>query len=104
MQNLFQRSGVADGAGGASHTNVGGSGIESAGGAGGSDASNQIDEFRAVVDQLRKENPGMSITAIRQMAIKKMTRDRLNWSSSANAKPATPPAPASRPPERSPAP
>ena len=84
MQNLFQRSGVADGAGGAPQTHVGG-GAESAGGAGGGgDAANQIDEFRAVVDQLRKENPGMTITAIRQMAIKKMTQDRLNWSS-ANA-------------------
>ena len=82
MQNLFQRSGVTDGAGGASQTNVGG-GTESAG-TGGGDAANQIDEFRAVVDQLRQENPGMTITAIRQMAIKQMTQDRLNWSS-ANA-------------------
>ena len=81
MQSLFQRSGVTDGAGGASQTNVGG-GAESAGTGG--DAANQIDEFRAVVDQLRQENPGMTITAIRQMAIKQMTQDRLNWSS-ANA-------------------
>jgi len=69
MQNLFQRSGVGDGAGGhASQTPEGG----------GAESANQIDEFRAVVEELRKENPGTTITVIRQMAIKKMTQDRLS--------------------------
>ena len=73
MQSLFHRPGVADGAGG-----------EESGNGGGDNSANQIDEFRAIVEELRKENPNRSITAIRQMAIKKMTQDRLTWGAANN--------------------